>query len=278
MKMKKLNWWKICSTWLYYLLQTRKASSSPSRGCMNGEFINIIAECYITIMCGSLWLCRKKVSVYSFQWVIGSQYIFSLAKYSKFSVSHKLEKYLGDVESNIDRAREKGSERQVDQHIASLVGKPMPSTALAYSIVGCIMFIFRVCYPSLTGSVCSIPHWLVIGNSKTILLLQRWRDGKVNISYSVVYGFDSCTSIPVVGDTFLTRRVVRPSTNLLANMTGGAMWNTFINTQSEGTAADSTPAERRSASATQLEDQLDLLTADFSTMCSDLSHKQVKAL
>lgn len=53
------------------------------------------------------------------------------------------------------------------------------------------------------------------------------------------------------------------------------MWNTFVNAQNKTTPSDSTPTERKSAAANQLEEQLDELTADFSALCSDIATKQV---
>ena len=46
-----------------------------------------------------------------------------LSRYNKFSVSHKLEKFLGDVESKADQAWERGSEKQVDSQLSQLVGE-----------------------------------------------------------------------------------------------------------------------------------------------------------
>lgn len=46
-----------------------------------------------------------------------------LMKYNKFTVSQKLQKYLGETESLVEQARDRGTEQHVDNQMSTVLGK-----------------------------------------------------------------------------------------------------------------------------------------------------------
>lgn len=78
----------------------------------------------------------------------------------------------------------------------------------------------------------------------------------------------------VLGDTFLTRKVVRPRVDTLPNMTGQAMWNKFVNTSNDKHTGP-TEKEHMAATALDLEERLDFLNADFVNLSTDIFNKEV---
>ena len=80
----------------------------------------------------------------------------------------------------------------------------------------------------------------------------------------------------IAGDTFLSRKVVRPKTANLSNMTGQALWNKFANTSNKKRTGP-TAKEVKAATVFDLEQQLDTLNMDFVNISTDITDKQVGA-
>lgn len=80
----------------------------------------------------------------------------------------------------------------------------------------------------------------------------------------------------------MTRKVVQPDAQSLSNMTGQAMWNTFVNTSESSArspAADKAHVKAVHAfKASELEERLDSVNLDFVNVSTDISAKQVSFL
>ena len=77
----------------------------------------------------------------------------------------------------------------------------------------------------------------------------------------------------------MTRKVISPDVQSLANMTGQAMWNTFVNSSESKSGADKSLAKQVQAfKASELEERLDLLNLDFVNVSADITAKQVGSL
>lgn len=76
----------------------------------------------------------------------------------------------------------------------------------------------------------------------------------------------------------MTRKILRPKTESLSNMTGQAMWNKFVNVSEDKSAHGSgqTSREEQAATAAAIEERLDSLSIDFSHLSSDITAKQVR--
>lgn len=74
----------------------------------------------------------------------------------------------------------------------------------------------------------------------------------------------------------MSRKIVKVKADSISNMTGQAMWNTFVN-KSEGKSSTASPTTKEigAAAAADLEEQLDQLTVDFVALTSEISDKEV---
>lgn len=126
--------------------------------------------------CGCLMYSQNNFSIISFQrcQLLGNFFYkvkdkrvlsFRLSKYNRYAISHNLVKHLGDAEANVGRARDLGSERQVDQQLSQLVG----------SYESCFLFLHLVSYS----------HRLIICNKSMVTALTIFFEYLIKLRYSL---------------------------------------------------------------------------------------------